>query len=77
MTQFPSLKGEQIIRVLKKADFEVIRVKGSHHFLKHSDGRCTVVPVHSGETIGPGLFLKILRDCELTRDEFLKLQQKS
>jgi predicted RNA binding protein YcfA (HicA-like mRNA interferase family) len=44
MTQFPSLKGEQIIRVLKKADFEVIRVKGSHHFLKHSDGRCTVVP---------------------------------
>ncbi|MDL1958142.1 MAG: type II toxin-antitoxin system HicA family toxin [Deltaproteobacteria bacterium] len=76
MTQFPSLKGEQIIRVLKKADFEVIRVKGSHHFLKHSDGRCTVVPVHSGETIGPGLFLKILRDCELTRDDFLKLQQK-
>jgi predicted RNA binding protein YcfA (HicA-like mRNA interferase family) len=74
MTQFPSLKGKQIIKVLKKANFEVIRVKGSHHFLKHSDGRCTVVPVHHGETIGPGLFLKILKDCELTRDDFLKLQ---
>jgi len=74
MTQFPSLKGKQIIKVLKKANFEVIRVKGSHHFFKHSDGRCTVVPVHPGETIGPGLFLKILRDCELTRDDFLKLQ---
>jgi predicted RNA binding protein YcfA (HicA-like mRNA interferase family) len=46
MTQFSSLKGKQIIKVLKKANFEVIRVQGSHHFLKHSDGRCTVVPVH-------------------------------
>ncbi|MBW2642459.1 MAG: type II toxin-antitoxin system HicA family toxin [Deltaproteobacteria bacterium] len=73
MTKFPSLKGKQIIKALKKANFEVIRVKGSHHFLKHTDGRCTVVPVHPGETIGPGLLLKILRDCELTRDDFLKL----
>jgi hypothetical protein len=28
----------------------------------------TVVPVHSGETIGPGLLLKILRDCNLSVD---------
>ncbi len=73
MTQFPSLKGKKIIKILNRAGFEVIRVRGSHHFLKHSDGRSTVVPVHSGETIGPGLLSKILRDCELTHDEFLKL----
>jgi len=74
MTQLPSLKGKQIIKALKQAGFKVIRVRGSHHFLKHSDGRCTVVPVHPGETIGPGLLLKILRDCELTCDDFLKLR---
>jgi predicted RNA binding protein YcfA (HicA-like mRNA interferase family) len=73
MTQYPSLRGKQLIKALKKIEFSVIRVKGSHHFLKHSDGRCTVVPVHSGETIGPGLMTKILRDCELTRDDLLKL----
>jgi predicted RNA binding protein YcfA (HicA-like mRNA interferase family) len=33
----------------------------------------TVLPVHAGEVIGPGLLLKILADCELTRDEFRKL----
>jgi len=33
----------------------------------------TVLPVHAGEIIGPGLLLKILVDCELTRDEFEKL----
>lgn len=70
MTQLPSLNGKQLIGVLKKAGFEVIRIKGSHNFLRHADGRSTVIPVHSGEDIGPGLFAKILRDCDLSRDQF-------
>ena len=51
----------------------MIRIKGSHHFLQHPDGRSTVVPVHSGETLGPGLMSKILRDVELTRDQLADL----
>lgn len=50
-----------------------MRIKGSHHVLRHSDGRTTVVPVHAGETIGPGLLAKILRDCELTTDQLEEL----
>jgi len=33
----------------------------------------TVVPVHSGEIIGPGLLHRILRDCQLTADQLSKL----
>jgi predicted RNA binding protein YcfA (HicA-like mRNA interferase family) len=73
MTRLPRITGRQIIAVLHQRGFETIRVRGSHHFLQHSDGRCTVVPVHRGETIGPGLLTKILHDCELTRDDLLKL----
>ncbi|MDD5299268.1 MAG: type II toxin-antitoxin system HicA family toxin [Gallionella sp.] len=73
MTSLPSLTGKELLSILKKASFEVLRVKGSHHFIHHLDGRSTVVPVHSGETIGPGLFAKILRDCELNREQFQKL----
>ena len=73
MTSLPSLTGKDILSILKKAGFEVLRVKGSHHFLRHHDGRSTVVPVHSGETIGPGLLAKILRDCDLNREQFQKL----
>ena len=69
MSDYPTLTGSALIRSLKKFGFEVIRIKGSHHFLKHSDGRCTVVPVHSGETIGRGLLSQILRDCDITKDE--------
>ncbi len=63
------LTGRQLIKALRKAGFEEVRVRGSHHFLRHSDGRRTVVPVHAGETIGPGLLSKILGDCDLTRDQ--------
>ena len=73
MTKLPSLTGKELVAILGKAGFQILRIKGSHHFLRHSDGRSTVVPVHSGESIGPGLFLRILRDCDLRRDEFEKL----
>jgi predicted RNA binding protein YcfA (HicA-like mRNA interferase family) len=73
MTKFSRLTGNQVIAALRLAGFELLRVKGSHHFLSHADGRHTVVPIHRGESIGPGLMLKILRDCELEREEFLKL----
>jgi predicted RNA binding protein YcfA (HicA-like mRNA interferase family) len=72
VTSLPSLTGKDLLSVLKKAGFEVLRIKGSHHFLQHRDGRSTVVPVHAGETIGPGLLAKILRDCDLSRDQFQK-----
>jgi predicted RNA binding protein YcfA (HicA-like mRNA interferase family) len=72
MTRFPALEGKEIVAVLEKFGFVIERQRGSHLFLKHSDGRATVVPIHAGENIGPGLFVKILRDVELTREDFLK-----
>ena len=69
MSTFPALNGTQLIKALKRLGFVLIRIKGSHHFLRHPDGRCTVVPVHRGETIGRGLLAQILRDCDITREE--------
>jgi predicted RNA binding protein YcfA (HicA-like mRNA interferase family) len=69
MSTFPAVSGAQLIKALRKFGFAVIRIKGSHQFLRHSDGRCTVVPVHRGETIGRGLLAQILRDCDLSREE--------
>ncbi len=58
---------------MKKTGFAVERQRGSHVFLRHLDGRATVVPAHTGEAIGPGLLSKILRDVELTKAYLLKL----
>jgi len=76
MSKLPALEGKEIILVLKKFGFAVQRQKGSHVFLRHPDGRATVVPVHKGETIGSGLFAKILRDTELAKTDFSKTTKR-
>ena len=73
MTRLPSLTGEQIIKALKKTGFQVFRQRGSHVYLKHTDGRATVVPVHQGESLGRGLLSTIIKEVDLSREEFLRL----
>jgi predicted RNA binding protein YcfA (HicA-like mRNA interferase family) len=76
MTEFPVFTGKKLLSLLEEYGFVSTRQKGSHVFLRHPDGRTTVVPIHAGETIGPGLLSKILRDTELSRKDLLKLLNK-
>ena len=69
MSRNPRVAGAELIAALEREGFRVLRSKGRYHFLRHEDGRSTVVPVHSGETLGPGLLHRILRDCQLTADQ--------
>jgi predicted RNA binding protein YcfA (HicA-like mRNA interferase family) len=69
----PGAKGKELVRALERAGLTVDRSRGSHLFLRHPDGRTTTVPIHSGETIGPGLLRAILRDVELSVDELADL----
>jgi predicted RNA binding protein YcfA (HicA-like mRNA interferase family) len=76
MSKLPAFTGNELIAVLKKAGFVVERQRSSHVFLKHPDGRATVIPVHAGENIGPGLLARILRDTDTTRDELTAFLKK-
>jgi predicted RNA binding protein YcfA (HicA-like mRNA interferase family) len=73
MSRSPRVTGAELIDALRRAGFVIARIRGSYHFLRHEDGRRTVVPLHTGETIGPGLLNKILRDCQLSQEDILKL----
>jgi predicted RNA binding protein YcfA (HicA-like mRNA interferase family) len=76
MSRLPSLTGKRVVKALQQAGFTVVRQKGSHAFMRHSDGRSTVVPLHAGETIGPGLLRKIIHDAEMSREEFMELLRR-
>ena len=67
MSNLPRIDGQKL------SGFAVVRIKGRHHFLRHPDGGTTVIPVHSQETIGTGLFHKILKDCDLSVDDFNRI----
>jgi predicted RNA binding protein YcfA (HicA-like mRNA interferase family) len=72
MTRLPRLTGKEAVRALGRIGFQIIRTRGSHVFLRHPDGRVTTVPVHSRETLGPGLLRSILRDVDLSVEDLLK-----
>jgi predicted RNA binding protein YcfA (HicA-like mRNA interferase family) len=73
MPKLPVLTGKAIINALEKIGFQAVRQKGSHVQMEREDGRLVTIPVHAGKTIGKGLLRKILRDAELTREEFIAL----
>ena len=73
MSNYPAITGRRLIKALGRMGFQVVRTKVSHFFLQHSDGKCTVIPVHAGETIGGGLLARIMRDCEISLEDLNKL----
>ncbi len=74
MPKLPQLTANDLIKILEKIGFTMIRQKGSHIFLKNSDGRTTTVPNHPGEKVDRSLLNKILKkDIGISREEFEKL----
>jgi predicted RNA binding protein YcfA (HicA-like mRNA interferase family) len=73
MPPLPVLQAREVIGALQRAGFVSVRQRGSHIRLQHPEGRLVTVPNHPGQDIGRGLLRKILRDAELTRDDFLAL----
>jgi predicted RNA binding protein YcfA (HicA-like mRNA interferase family) len=74
MAGLPVISGKELVKVLEKQGFDVIRINGSHHRMKHLDGRVTTVPVHKKEDLPRGLLRKIIReDLKMDVEEFEKL----
>ena len=68
------LSGKDFVRLLEKMGFVVVRINGSHHRMKHPDGRVTTVPVHKNDILPKGLIRKIIReDLEISLEEFEQL----
>lgn len=64
------LPPEKVIKALIKAGFEAVRRKGSHVFMRHAGGRGTTVPLHKGRELGNGIIQRIIKDVQLTAEEF-------
>jgi predicted RNA binding protein YcfA (HicA-like mRNA interferase family) len=69
MPPVPSVWGERLVRALERAGFKVARVAGSHHVMRHPDGRGTTVPVHAGKDVAKGTLRNILADTRPAIDD--------
>ena len=74
MPQLPVISGKAFLKFLQAIGFVVVRINGSHHRLRHPDGRVTTIPVHKNQDLPKGLLRKIIReDLELESDSFIEL----
>jgi predicted RNA binding protein YcfA (HicA-like mRNA interferase family) len=70
MSKLPIVDYKTMEALLLKLGFTIIRQKGSHVFFRHRDGRTTTVPNHKGRDLGRPLIREIIRDIELTPDQY-------
>jgi predicted RNA binding protein YcfA (HicA-like mRNA interferase family) len=70
VTKLPIVDARTMERVLASAGFEPVRRKGSHVFYRHRDGRTTVVPHHKGRDLARPLIREILREADISPEQF-------
>jgi len=69
MSKLKIATSNQMCDMLERLGFSIIRQKGSHRFMRHSDGRTTVIPMHVKD-LDRALIRKIIRDAELSIDDY-------
>ncbi|TSC79277.1 MAG: hypothetical protein G01um101429_512 [Parcubacteria group bacterium Gr01-1014_29] len=77
MPKLPPTKVRDLIRALKKLGFLEHPERGTSHLVfSHPDGRRTVVARHYGKDIPRGTLRSILRDINISPQEFTSLRKK-
>ncbi len=70
----PSATARELQKAAHSLGFRKSRQTGSHERWVHPDGRAVTIPIHGGSEIGPPLFFKILRQLDVSLEQFQKLR---
>lgn len=72
MPPVPSVPGAKVVRALERAGFSLARINGSHHIMRHLDGRSVTVPVHNRD-LAKGTLRNILMIVGMSVEDLQKL----
>lgn len=70
MSRLKLVDAKTMERLLLRLGFKKARQKGSHAFYRHADGRTTTIPHHKSRTLARPLIREILREIELSIDDY-------
>ncbi len=77
MPKLPTVSGREAVKRFERLGYRVIRQRGSHIRLHHPNPSRKPVTVPDHRELGRGLLRKLLRDAEITVQEFLDLRSGS
>jgi len=69
--KLPRITGKDLVKALQRADFRIVRIKGSHYHLYHDEKKevLVTIPVHSGKILAPKTLKCILKAAGISLDE--------
>lgn len=70
MSRLKLVNAKTMEKLLLRLGFEKVRKKGSHAFYRHPDGRVTTIRHHKAKMLARPLIREILRDIEVTIDDY-------
>ena len=71
MSRLPVVSGEKAVKCFEKMGYVIVRQKGSHIRMWHkSDRRKKPLTIPKHKVLGKGLLRKLLRDAEISIEEF-------
>ena len=70
MSGLPIISGKTAVRLLNKLGYQIVRQRGSHIRLRHPFKKQITITAH--KDLGKGLLRKIIRDAEISIEEFVK-----
>ena len=70
MSKLKLIDAKTMEKLVLRLGFEKVRQKGSHTFYRHSNGRVTTVPHHKAKVLARPLIREILREIEITIDDY-------
>ncbi|MBI2846364.1 MAG: type II toxin-antitoxin system HicA family toxin [Chloroflexi bacterium] len=71
--KLPRITADEVVQALERAGFRLSRQSGSHKIYKNQAGKRTTVPYHKGKVLHPKVLSSILKDAQLSKEDFLKL----
>jgi predicted RNA binding protein YcfA (HicA-like mRNA interferase family) len=72
MSRLGSYRGEEVAKAFQRAGWRIARVHGSHVILEKEGSITTLsVPVHKGKNVKRGTLRDLIKDAELSIEEFL------
>ncbi len=71
--KLPRVTAGEAVRALQKLGFALVRQSGSHRIYRNAAGRRVTLVMHGNRTLHPKAVRSILRDAEITVEQFKDL----
>jgi predicted RNA binding protein YcfA (HicA-like mRNA interferase family) len=72
LSKLKIVSASKLEKLILRLGFKKVRRKGSHVFYRHPDGRITTIPHHKGRVLARPLIREILREIEISIEDYNK-----